>query len=92
MKPLDDEQRNKIWEEISDAIKYSTMPRDGELTKKQIQNLTGLTEGKLKPKLEKLLEEEILRMRKIVSDGAIYNVYFPVADVSDIDILGLLTE
>ena len=92
MKPLDDEQRKKIWEEISDAIVYSTKPRAGELTKKEIQDLTGLTEGKLKPKLDKLLEEEILEMRKIVSDGAIYNVYFPLAEVSSEDILELLTE
>ncbi len=92
MKPLDDEQRKKIWDEISDAIIYSTKPRDGELTKKQIQELTGLSQGQLKPRLKKLLEEEILGARKIAVDGAIYNVYFPVADVSDIDILELLAE
>ena len=92
MKPLDDEQRKKIWDEISDAIVYSTKPRAGELTKKEIQKRTGLSQGQLRPRIEKLLEEEILGVRKIAVDGSIYNVYFPLADVSDIDILELLAE
>ena len=92
MKPLDDEQQQKMWEEISDAITYSTKPRAGELTKKQIQDLTGLSQGQLRPRLEKLLEEEILGVRKIAVDGSIYNVYFPVAEVSSKEILELLAE
>ena len=92
MKPLDDEQRKKIWNEISDAIKYSTKPRDGELTNEQIEELTGLSKGQLRPKLKKLLEEEILGVRKIAVDGSIYNAYFPIAEVLSKDILELLAE
>ena len=92
MKPLDDEQRKKIWEEISDAIVYSTKPRAGELTKKEIQKRTGLSQGQLRPRIEKLLEEEILGVRKIAVDGSIYNVYFPLVDVPSKEILELLAE
>ncbi len=90
MKPLDDEQQKKMWNEISDAIVYSTKPRDGELINEQIEDLTGLSKGQLRPKLKKLLDEEILGIRKIAVDGSIYNVYFPIAEVSNEDILELL--
>ncbi len=92
MKPLDDEKRKEMWGEIHQAIVDSANPREGELTKEQIVEATGLTEYKLRRKLKHLIEEEVLGVRKIAVGGARYNVYFPLKDVTSKEILEILTE
>ena len=93
MKPLDNEQRNKIWEEITQALIDSANPREGELTINQLIEMTGQTHDQLRRKLERLIREEVLGIRKISIDGARCNVYFPLQDeISGSEILELLTE
>ena len=93
MKPLDDEQRNKIWKEITQALIDSANPRDGELTMDQLVEMTGQTVDQLHRKMKRLLKEEVLGVRKISVDGARYNVYFPLQDeLSGGEILEILTE
>ena len=93
MKPLDDEQRNKIWKEITQALIDSANPRDGELTMDQLVEMTGQTVDQLHRKMKRLLKEEVLGVRKISVDGARYNVYFPLQDeISGSEILEILTE
>ena len=93
MKPLDDEQRNKIWEEITQALIDSANPREGELTMDQLVEMTGQTVDQLHRKMKRLLKEEVLGVRKISVDGARYNVYFPLQDeISGGEILEILTE
>jgi hypothetical protein len=94
MKPLDDEKKQKIWEEISKAIKTITQQSDNELTIDQIHELIGEGYAKehLRRRLNHLVDENILGKRRIVSGGARYNVYFPVADTTAEEVLELLTE
>ena len=93
MKPLDDEQRNKIWKEIKQALIDSANPREGELTMDQLVEMTGQTVDQLHRKMKRLLKEEVLGVRKISVDGARYNVYFPLQDeISGDEILEILTE
>ena len=93
MKPLDDEKRQKIWKEITQALIDSANPREGELTIEQIIEITGQTNDQLRRKIKKLLRDEVLGIRKISVDGARYNVYFPLQDeISGSEILEILTE
>jgi len=92
MTELDDKQKEKIWEEIQQAISYSAKPKPGEFTKEQIAESTGLTVEQLRRKLKKLVEEDVLGVRKISVEGARFNVYFPLQEVAMEDVLALLTE
>jgi len=92
MKPLDDEKREAIWKEINQAIIDSTTPREGELTKEQIQKATGLSEGRLRKKLQRLKKNQILGVRQIQVDGSRYNVYFPLEETTIEEVLDVLTD
>ncbi len=92
MKPLDDEKRKEMWKEIHQAIVDSANPREGELTIEDIVEATGLTEPKLRRRLKRLMEEEVLGRRKIAIEGSKYNVYFPLKEITSEEILGILTE
>ena len=93
MKPLDNEQRQNIWKEITQALIDSANPREGELTMDQLIEMTSQTHDQLRKKIKRLLREEVLGVRKISVDGARYNVYFPLQDgISGGEVLEILTE
>ena len=92
MKPLNEGQRNDVWEAINQALVDSANPRDGELTNEQISEATGQTEPQLREKLKRLIREDVLGVRKIATEGNKYNVYFPLKETSMDEVLEILTE
>lgn len=94
MKPLSEEQQEKIWNEITKGMTSMSQPKEGERTVEQFAKDIdyGYSLGQLRRKLNRLVAEEILGKRKIVIDGNTTNVYFPVIEVSAEEISELLTE
>jgi DNA-binding transcriptional ArsR family regulator len=91
--PLNDEQRIKMWKEIQQSIVDASNPREGEMTLTDIIEQIGtMTKGQVRTKISRLLEAGILSVRKITTDGGTLNVYFPEKELSQEELLDILTE
>jgi predicted transcriptional regulator len=94
MKPLDDEKKELMWKEIAGAMVAMSEPKEGEKTARQIAEMINYnrTTGTLRRKLNRLVDENILGKRKILSDEKITNVYFPLTEASYEELLDILIE
>jgi hypothetical protein len=92
MKSLTDEQKAKMWEQIEKALHNSTEPGEGEYTLAELMEITGFNRNRILSRIKKLIEAEILGVRKGIAEGSYCNIYFPLKEVSVEEIVEILTE
>ena len=97
MKPLTDEQKENVLSDIVKSISYIGKPAPGEFTTQDVINALGdqgnkLSIGKVRYRIGKLVEAEMIGFRKIAKSGSITKVYTPLRDVSYEEILEVLLE
>ena len=94
MRPLDDEKKEAMWKEITGAIDAVSHPKEGEKTTDQISEMINFDRsiGTLRRKLNRLVDEGILGKRKIICEGKIANVYFPLTIASNEELLDILID
>jgi predicted transcriptional regulator len=95
MKPLDDDQKEKVWEEIIRALISDSHLMEGEMTIDDIYEKVDppYSRDRLRKKLNNLAESGILGRRTLALEGARSNVYFPISEAESFeDILESLGE
>jgi len=94
MKPLDNEKKEAMWKEITEAMVAMFHPKEGEMTAKQIAEMINYSYSieNLRRKLNRLVDEGILGKRKIITEEKITNVYFPLAEATSEELLELLID
>lgn len=92
MKTLTNEQKEKMWKQIEEALHNSSEPSDGEYTLADLMKLTGFNRNRMLSRLKKLMDAEILGVRKGIADGSYCNIYFPLKEASLEEIVAVLVE
>ena len=97
MKPLTDEQKENVLSDIVKSISYISKPAPGEFTIQDVISAIGeqghkISRGKVRHRIYKLVDAEMVGVRKIVQSGSVTKVYIPLRDVSYEDILEVLLE
>ena len=97
MKPLTDEQKENMLNDIVKSISYISKPAPGEFTVREIHDILKdqghkISLDMVRPRLRKLVNEEVLGVREIAQGGARTKVYVPLKDVSYEEILDVLLE
>ncbi len=87
MNNISEEQKEKIWQEISRAILDQNEIRKGEKTVKEFASDVGVTEDKARKILKRLRRLGIIDSRTIVANGGRPDVYFPIKDVTFAEII-----
>ena len=97
MKPLSDDRKQKIFEDIVKSISYLHDLAPGEFTIQMIEdalNESGheITRPKVLYRLEKLVDSGVLAKRKMAFSGNTTNAYSPIKDLSYNEILEALSD
>lgn len=97
MKPLTNEQKDDVFDNIVKSIAYLHEPAPGEFTIQMLENalIEGgheITRAKILYRLDKLSDSGVLVKRKIASGGNKTNAYSPVKDLSYEELLEILLE
>ena len=97
MKPLTNEQRENVLNDIVKSISYINKPAPGEFTIQNIMDALNeqgynLSRGKVRYRIYKLVDAEIVGVRKISASGSVTKIYMPLRDVSYEEILDVLLE
>jgi hypothetical protein len=87
MKTLTDEQKEEMWEHIREALLSPPKPKKGEFTMVMLMEYTGCGRNKLRNEVKKLIESEVLGLRKFKNT----NVYFPLKEMSTEELIDVLT-
>jgi len=94
-KPLSDEEKEKVFENIVKSISHIHIPSPGEFTVEMMEEALGgnaISRYKIRHRLNRLVDAEVLGKREISSGGARTNVYFPVRDVAYEELVEILLE
>ena len=92
MKSLTNEQKAKMWKQIEEALHNSTEPGEGEYTLADLLELTGFNRNRMLSRIKKLMDAEIIGVRKGIADGSYCNIYFPLKEASLEEIVAVLIE
>ena len=97
MKPLTEKQKENVYDDIVKSISYIYKPAPGEFTLQMlvdaIQEINpDISINKIRHRVYKLKNAEILGVRNITEHGARTKVYFPLDDHSHDEILEVLLE
>jgi hypothetical protein len=92
MKPLTNEQKEKMWKQIEKALHNSSEPEEGEYTLAYLMEITGFNRNRMLSRLTKLIDAEIIGVRKGIADGSYCNIYFPLKEASLEEIVAVLIE
>jgi hypothetical protein len=94
MKPLSDEKKKNIFNDIVKSIKYINTPTPGEFTITMIYDAMDkkVSKDKIRHKLYTLEDAGLLERRKITQHGSRAVAYRPVRDASYEEILEILLE
>ena len=97
MKPLNDEEKENILNDIVKSISYINNPAPGEFTIRDLIDALGeqgdsLSRNKIRFRIYKLVDAELLGVREIVKSGKRTKVYIPLRNVSYEEILEVLLE
>jgi len=94
-KPLSDEEKEKVFENIVKSISHIHLPAPGEFTVEMMEEALGgeeISRYKIRHRLNKLTNAGVLGKREISSGGARTNVYFPLRDIPYEDMIEILLE
>jgi len=94
-KPLSDDEKEKVFENIVKSISHIHLPAPGEFTVEMMQEaLHGedISRDKVRHRLNRLVDAQVLGKREISSGGARTNVYFPIRDVDYEELVEILLE
>ena len=97
MKPLTNEQKEDMFDDIRNSILYIYKPAPGEFTLQMLVDAIqekddGISIHKIRHRIYKLIDAEILGVRNISEHGARTRVYFPISEHSHEEILEVLLE
>ena len=97
MKPLDDEQKEQVYDDIVKSISYIHQPAPGEFTVQMlydtlIENGYNVTKNKIRHRMYKLVDAEVLGKRDITTKGTRTSVYFPLREVPYDEIIEILLD
>ena len=97
MKPLTEKEKDNIFDDIVKSISYIYKPAPGEFTLQVMMGAlhekdNSISKNKVRHRLNKLVDAEILGVRSISEHGARTSVYFPLGECSHEEILEVLLE
>lgn len=97
MKPLTNEQKENIFDDIVESVTSLYKPAPGEFTLQMLvdaiqEKNPKISMSKIRHRVYKLRDAEILGERNIIEHGARTKVYFPLDDHSHDEILEVLLE
>lgn len=91
-KPLTEEQKMRMWDDIKTALLHFDEPQKGEYTVVGLMEATGFGRNKLRNRLGKMVRAGILDIRTGTYNGTSCNIYYPIKDVSSEELLKILGE
>jgi len=97
MKPLTNEQKENVFDEIVKSIAYIHEPSPGEFTRREVRDSLleigcDISMDKIRHRLKKLVEAEILATRVIAVDGSRTIVYSATKEIDYEEMLRILLE
>ena len=97
MKPLNDEQKEKVYDDLVKSLVYIHQPAPGEFTVETLDEVLKdggyeISKSKIRHRLYKLVDAEILGKREITTHGARTNVYFPLREIPYDEIVEILLD
>ena len=97
MKPLTKEQKENMFNDIVKSISYIYKPAPGEFTLQMLVDAlkdsgNDISKNKTRHRLNKLVDAEVLSVRKINEHGARTKVFSPISGHSYDEILEVLLE
>jgi hypothetical protein len=96
-KPLTDEQRESVFDDIVKSIGYIHRPAPGEFTLQMLQEALSdagydISIGKIRHRLYKLEAAGIISKREIIVSKSRTDVYFPVKDIPMEEMVKILLD
>ena len=82
MNKLTDDQKQRMWDEISQAISFRDDVLPGEKTTKMLASELNCSIEKARKFLNKLESAGVIGSRTVISNGGRMKVYFPLEDCS----------
>jgi hypothetical protein len=97
MKPLNEKQKENMFDDIVKSISYIYKPAPGEFTLQMLVDAIqekdpDISMNKIRHRVYKLVNAEILGVRDITGHGSRTKVYFPLGEHSHEEILEVLLE
>lgn len=97
MKPLTNEEKESVFDNIVKSIAYLHNPAPGEFTLQQLLDALKAmgyeaSLGKVRYRISKLTDAGLLSVRKIITNDTQTNVYMPLENTSYEELLDVLLE
>ena len=97
MKPLSEDEKERVFGDIIKSIAHVHQPAPGEFTLNDLYDALSdagydISKNKIQHRLYKLLDAEVVGKREIILGRSRTIVYFPIKDVSSDEMVNVLLD